>query len=80
MLNTKKDVLNRKPMRIRLSITQSKFYDAMDRAFHTSCYPGEMWDREWYKSAYRNYLAMIGRYGIRSKKFVNQFKSFNLAI
>lgn len=79
MLNSKKDVLNRKPMRIRLSITQAKLYYAMDRAYHTSCYPGEMWDREWYKSAFRNYIAMNGRYGIMNKNFINKFKSFNLA-
>ena len=78
MINSKKDVFNRKPMRIRLSITQVKFYKAIDRAYHVSCYPGEMWDCEWYKSAYRSYLAMISRYGIRDKKFVNQFKSFKI--
>lgn len=78
MLNSKKNIINRKPMRIRLSIAQVKFYKAIDRAYYTSCYPGEMWDHEWYRSAYRNYLAMISRYGIRSKKFVNQFKSFKI--
>ena len=78
MLNSKKDVFNRKPMRIRLSIAQDKFYKSLDRAYYTSCYPGEMWDCEWYRSAYRNYLAMIGRYCIRSKKFINQFKSFKI--
>ena len=79
MLNSKKNIVNRKPMRIRLSITQSKFYDAIDRAYYTSCYPGEMWDHEWYRSAYRNYKVMNGRYGIMNKNFINKFKSFNLA-